>query len=500
MARPEQSASIDQPAAPATRMRTVAIVGASGYVGGRLLDAMIGSGRFSVRAIARTPSKLMQAKAESGGRLTVCRGDVSESDSLEEALRGAEAAYYLVHSMGSGPRFHETDLQGARNFGAACAAAGVGRIIYLSGLGADDEDLSEHLSSRHATGAALRESGLPVTELRAAIIVGSGSASFEIIRDLSHKLPVMVTPRWVRSRCEPIGIRDVIAYLIGVLDEPRSLGETLEIGGGDVLSYAEMMRVCATEQGRRCRILTVPVLTPRLSSYWLHLVTSVDMSIARPLIDGLRNDVVCTDTRIRGWIPLQLADYRTSVQRAIVREQTRTHRESRWTDATRPTRRSAAGARVTPNKSRFSDVRNFDSALTPEQAYARISRIGGDFGYGSTANFFWRLRGAMDRVTGGPGLRRGRPFGADLFDGDVVDFWRVEKSWPPRLLRLVAEMWVPGRAELEYRVEPRGDGGARVVQTATLTNEGLLSGIYWYAVKPVHNVVFDRLGRHLLDD
>lgn len=459
-----------------------------------MLDALIEHGEFSVRAIARTPSKLAQVEAESGGRLTVYRGDVSERDSLEEALRGSEVAYYLVHSMNSGPQFHETDLQGARNFGAACAATGVRRIIYLGGLGADDANLSEHLSSRHATGEALREQGVPVTELRAAIIVGSGSVSFEIIRDLSRKLPVMVTPRWVQSCCEPISIRDVIDYLIGVLDEPRSIGETLEIGGGDVLSYAEMMRVCAEEQGRRCRILTVPVLTPRLSSYWLHLVTSVDMIIARPLIDGLRNDVVCTDTRIREWIPLELADYRTSVRRAIVRERTRTRRESRWTDAARPTRRARAGAR------RFTDVRILDAALTPEQAFARISRIGGDFGYGSTANFLWRARGAMDRAIGGPGLRRGRPFGDQLFDGDVIDFWRVEKSWPPRMLRLVAEMRMPGRAELEFRVEPRDDGGTRVVQTATLTNESLLSVIYWCAIKPFHNIVFDRLGRHLLRD
>jgi hypothetical protein len=343
---------------------------------------------------------------------------------------------------------------------------------------------------------------VPVTELRAAIVVGSGSASFEIVRDLSRKLPVMITPRWVRSRCEPIGIRDVVSYLVAVADEPRSIGQTLDIGCGEVLSYAEMLKICAEEQGRRCWIFTVPVLTPRLSSYWLHLVTSVDMRIARPLIEGLRNDVVTRDRRIREWVPLEPAGYRQSVRRALDRERARTRRESRWTDASLPSRvRDAAPKlpRIAPHTEKFTDARGFDTTLGPEEVYARISRIGGAFGYGRTAESLWKFRGLIDRLGGGPGLRRGRPFGDELRKGDVVDFWRVVDARPGERLELVAEMRVPGEARLSWTIEPR-DGGARLVQTATLTNESLLSGLYWYSIAPAHNWVFNRMGRHLLSD
>lgn len=491
--------------------RRIAIAGAGGYVGGRLLDELIARRDVEIVAPARTPAKLEDRAIAAEGRLVVRRADVLDPDSLPPVLEGVDVAYYLVHSMDAGADFHSTDLEGARNFGAACAEAGVARIVYLSGLGAEGDSLSEHLSSRHATGDALREAGVPVTELRAAIIVGSGGASFEIVRDLSRRLPMMITPRWVRSRCEPIAIRDVVAYLVGVLDEPRTIGETLEIGGGDVLTYAEMLRICGEEQGHRCRILTVPVLTPRLSSYWLHLVTSVDMRIARPLIEGLRNDVICHDMRIREWIPLRLSDYRSSVRRALDRERERTVRESRWTDASRllgpvaahdGSERSAGRRprlRIAPGRDAFVETRRFEVPFTLEETYDRISRIGGDFGYGAAANLFWRIRGALDRLVGGPGLRRGRPFGSRLRPGDAVDMWRVAVAERPVRLAFNAEMLLPGRARLEYRIEP-ADGGVRVTQTATLTNERLLSGLYWYAVYPFHKIVFTRLGRHLLGD
>lgn len=486
-------------------MKRLAVIGATGYVGGRLLPVLLEDERFVVRALARTPEKLAAvAEGAPEGRFELVTADVQDPLSLAEALRDVEVAYYLVHSMGAGgagKSFHEADVAGARNFAQACAGAGVERIIYLSGLGAEDEELSAHLRSRHETGHALREAGVPVTELRAAIIVGSGSASFEIVRDLSRKLPVMVTPRWVRSRCEPIAIRDVLGYLAGVVDEPRSVGETLEIGGGDVLTYADMMRGCAEEQGRRCRILIVPVLTPRLSSYWLHLVTSVDVALARPLIEGLRNDVVCNDHRIREWLPRELIGYREAVRLALAREQSRTSRESRWTDASRPLRERVGRVsrlRIAPSRERLVDRRHFDTDLAPEEAWRRIARIGGDFGYGGTADRFWKLRGAIDRLIGGPGLRRGRPFGGDLHVGDAIDFWRVVGVAAPETLELGAEMVVPGEARLEFRVEPLPGGGSRVHQIASLSNDKLLSGLYWYAVAPLHNLVFERLGRHLL--
>lgn len=478
--------------------KPIAVAGASGYVGGRLLDRLLAEDR-NVRAIARNPAKL--AGRYDREQFEVVRADTENLDSLVPALDGVGVAFYLVHSLGSAGDFDAIDERSAENFARACEQNGVERIVYLSGLGSDDDKLSEHLSSRHRTGDALRRGAVPVTELRAAIIVGSGSASFEIIRDLSRKLPVMITPRWVQSRCEPIGIRDVISYLVGVLDEPRTVGETLEIGGGDVLSYADMMRICAEEQGRSAKIFSVPVLTPRLSSYWLHLVTSVDMRIARPLIEGLRNDVVCNDRRIREWIPLQLGDYRTSVQRAFERERTRTVRESRWTDAAWPEKVRSAGSRLRIRRKveRFCDQRSVNTELSQQEAFRRLSRIGGEFGYGRTADFLWRVRGLIDRLGGGPGLRRGRPFGQGLHVGDAIDFWRVSDVHEPDRLGLVAEMWVPGQARLDWRVEPDGNG-TRIVQTATLTNESLLSGLYWYAVAPLHNFVFDRLQRHLLSD
>ncbi|MBJ7457807.1 MAG: DUF2867 domain-containing protein [Thermoleophilaceae bacterium] len=473
------------------RQRRVAVIGATGYVGGRLLDRLVDDG-FEVAALARTPAKLASVVAEAEGAISVYKADVQDVDSLAEGLEGAEAAFYLVHSLGEGASFVDDDTAGARNFARACERAGVGQIIYLSGLGAEGGDLSEHLSSRHATGDALREGSVPVTELRAAIVVGSGSASFEIVRDLARKLPVMVAPKWVSSRCEPIGIRDVVSYLVGTLDEPRTIGQTLDIGCGEVLTYRRMMEICAEEQGRRCLVITVPVLTPRLSSYWLHLVTSVDMKIARPLIEGLRNDVVTQDHRIREWIDFEPADYRTSVSRALDRELGRTRRESRWTDAGLP-------AKVRPSVKAFTDSRRFDTALPPEELFRRVSRIGGGFGYGRTADILWKLRGLIDRIGGGPGLRRGRPFGGQLHTGDVVDFWRVVESKEPERLELVAEMRVPGEARLVWTIEPTARGSV-LVQTATLTNESLLSGIYWYLVAPAHNWVFNRMALHLMSD
>ncbi|MBJ7353373.1 MAG: DUF2867 domain-containing protein [Thermoleophilaceae bacterium] len=469
--------------------RRVAVIGATGYVGGRLLDRLVADG-YEVSALARTPAKLSSAVAAADGAITVHRADVQDLDSLAAGLAGAEAAFYLVHSLGAGTSFADDDTFGARNFAKACELAGVRQIVYLSGLGSEEGDLSEHLSSRHETGDALREGSVPVTELRAAIVVGSGSASFEIVRDLARKLPVMIAPKWVRSRCEPIGIRDVVTYLIGTINEPRTLGQTLDIGCGEVLTYRRMMEICAEEQGRKCVIITVPVLTPRLSSYWLHLVTSVDMKIARPLIEGLRNDVVTQDQRIREWIDFEPADYRTSVRRALDRERGRTRRESRWTDAGLP-------AKVRPSVKAFRDSRRYETTLTPEELFRRISRIGGQFGYGRAADFLWKIRGLIDRIGGGPGLRRGRPFGDTLHAGDAVDFWRVVEAEAPDHLELVAEMRVPGEARLVWTIEPT-ETGSTLVQTATLTNESLLSGLYWYGVAPAHNWVFNRMARHLM--
>ncbi|MBC7643892.1 MAG: DUF2867 domain-containing protein, partial [Thermoleophilia bacterium] len=453
------------------------------------------------------PGKLAGRSFADHPHVEVVRGDVCDADSLDIALVDVDVAYYLVHSMsGSVPDFHAADLKAARTFGAACQRAGVARIVYLSGLGAEDDDqLSEHLQSRHETGVALAEAGVPVTELRAAIVVGSGSASFEIIRDLVRKLPVMVTPRWVNSLCEPIAIRDVVTYLIRVLDEPRTIGEVLEIGSGEQLTYATLMKVLAEEMGRKVYIYTVPILTPRLSSYWLHLVTSVDVHVARPLVEGLRNDVICTDRRITEWIPIERSPYRLAVHRALDKVDAPTMRESRWTDAdsrrarvVMPVEPPKHRVRIAPNRNEWRDYHTFDTDLSADELFEHVEQLGGANGYGRSVDFLWRIRGRLDRVVGGTGLRRGRPFGTHLHPGDAVDFWRVERVRKGRELQLVAEMLVPGVARLSFRIEPLDDGGSRLHQLATLSNASLLSGLYWIAIAPLHNWVFNELGEHVV--
>lgn len=479
------------------------MAGATGYVGGRLIPELLEDGE-QVRALARTPGKLAGRAFVGHPGLEVVQGDVTDPATLGPALAGVDVAYYLVHSLGSGAGFARSDRVAAVNFGAACAAAGVSRIIYLSGLGDDDDALSEHLRSRHETGDALREAGVPVTELRAAIIVGSGSASFDIIHDLARRLPLMLTPRWVRNRCEPIAIRDVTWYLRRVLDEPRSIDETLDIGSGDVHTYEDLLRICADELGLPFRSVVVPVLSPRLSAWWLHLVTRVDRHVARPLVEGLRNDVVCHDTRIRDWLPRDLSTYRLAVRRALRKLHAPELRESRWSDAQRGPLRSPLApptrVRLFPRRDEFRDYRSFETDLPAPELYRRVALIGGDAGYGRRVDWLWRLRGLIDRTWGGPGLSRGRPFGSDLHEGDVVDFWRVERVVPDRQLRLVAEMVVPGVARLDFRIEPLDGGGSRLHQVASLSNASLWSGIYWSAIDPIHDAVFDQLGRHVVGD
>ena len=473
----------------------ILVAGATGYIGGRLIPVLLAAG-YEVRGLARTPGKLAGRVFARHPRFTAVGGNVLHRASLDEALQGVGAAFYLVHSLGAGSDFRERDLEAATTFARACAAAGTDRIIYLSGLGGAGDDLSEHLESRQATGDALRTAGVPVTELRAAVIIGSGSASFEIMRDLTRRLPAMVAPKWVSSRCEPISISDVVRYLVGCLGEPRTAGETFDIGGGTVLTYREMLRVAAEEQHRPFRMLSVPVLTPKLSSYWLHLVTSVDMQVARPLIDGLRNDVICHDHRIRELLPGDTVPYREAVRRAL--NVAVAQRQSRWQDARvdrveQPRRRF----RLAPGRSEFRDRQVFETALAADELWRRVeANFGGRGGYGAKAELLWRIRGIADRVLGGAGLRRGRPAGA-LAEGDAVDWWRVERIDTGHALGLVAEMRVPGVARLELEIEPT-DHGSRLVQTATLGNTRFASGLYWYAVAPFHDWVFRELGAHLI--
>ncbi len=478
-----------------TDSQRILVAGATGYIGGRLIPALLAAG-YEVRGLARAPGKLAGRVFASDPKFTAVGGDVLQRDSLDGALEGVDTAFYLVHSLGAGSDFHERDVRAATNFADACAAAGVARIVYLSGLGGAEDELSEHLRSRQESGDALRTGGVPVTELRAAVIIGSGSASFEIMRDLTARLPAMVAPKWVSSRCEPIAIADVVRYLVGCIAEPRTSGETFEIGGGTVLTYREMLQVAAEEQHRPFRMLSVPVLTPKLSSYWLHLVTSVDMHVARPLIDGLRNDVVTHEHRIRELLPGDLIGFREAVRRAL--NVATVERSSRWQDARYERIETPLGRfRLAPGRKAFRDRQVFETSLAADELWRRVeANFGGRGGYGAKAEVLWRIRGAADRILGGAGLRRGRPTGA-LAEGDAVDWWRVERIEPGHALCLVAEMRVPGAARLELEIEPT-DHGSRLVQTATLANTRFASGLYWFAVAPFHDWVFRELGAHLI--
>ena len=465
----------------------ILLTGASGYIGSRLAPRLRDLGH-QVIALARDPGKLA---ARGWSPANVVRGDVLDPDTLRAALEGIDVAYYLVHSMTtSGGDFAALDRQGATNFAAAAASAGVRRVIYLGGLGAGGDRLSHHLESRQETGKILRSGPVPVTELRAAIIVGSGSASFEIVRDLARRLPVMVCPRWVRSRCEPIAVDDVLAYLTGVLSAPETVGQTLEIGGGEVLSYAELMRATAAAMGRKVWIFTVPLLTPRLSAYWLNLVTSVPMSLARPLVEGLRNDVVCQDTRIREWIPFPLAPFRAAVSRALSMD-LQGEAESRWTDATT----TAASKPWTETLPLLSDLRTVLSPHPVDEVFARVRRLGGTNGW-YCANSLWSLRGALDRLVGGVGMRRGRRDPEALAVGDPVDFWRVERYEEGRILGLRAEMRLPGAARLTFLVTPNGTGPGSVLrQTAEFLPSGPWGRLYWWALAPLHTMIFGGMAR-----
>jgi uncharacterized protein YbjT (DUF2867 family) len=402
----------------------------------------------------------------------------------------------MIHSMSGSADFDQRDLQAARNFGDAARTNGVERIIYLGGLGDPATDLSKHLSSRHQTGQALREAGVPVTEFRAAIVVGSGSISFEMIRYLTERVPVMICPRWVFTRIQPIAIDDVLEYLTASLETPAALGHIVEIGGTDVITYGDMMRGYASARGLRRLLIAVPVLTPRLSSYWVHWMTPIPAGIARPLIEGLRNEVVVRDDTARRIFPaIHPLDFATAVKKALAQLEAGPV-ETTWSDALVTTEGEHAAVQLTLREGMFVERRQKTLVAPPESAFAAFSRLGGETGW-LYATWLWRIRGAFDRLAGGVGMRRGRRDPVDLRVGDALDFWRVEAVEPGRLLRLRAEMKVPGRAWLQFEALPRDPSGSRLVQTAFFAPRGLLGLLYWYGLYPIHALIFSGLVRRL---
>ncbi len=421
----------------------------------------------------------------------VVAGDVEDPASLGPVLEGVETAYYLIHSMAGGTDYRVADRRGAEAFGAAAAAAGVSRIIYLGGLGGGD-DLSAHLSSRQEVGEILAASGVPTIELRAGIVIGSGSTSFEMIRALVDRLPVMICPRWVETRTQPVAIEDVLEYLLEASDIAMEGSRIIEIGGPDRVSYGDLMHEYARQKGLRRVMIPVPLLTPHLSSLWLGLVTPVYARVGRALVEGLKNETVVRDSAALELFPeIRPRGVSEAIARALINED-REFAATRWSDAfsSGPGQRSFGGASV---GSRLVDSRQARVPLPPEDAFAPIQRIGGQQGW-YFGNSLWRLRGLLDLPFGGAGTRRGRRDPVHLLPGDTVDFWRVEAFEQDHLLRLSAEMSLPGRAWLQFEVTPAA-GGSLIRQTAIFDPVGVLGRLYWYSIWPIHGLVFNGMIR-----
>ncbi|MGW1142378.1 SDR family oxidoreductase [Streptomyces zhihengii] len=477
------------------------VTGASGYIGGRLVPQLLAAGH-RVRCLARTPAKLRDHPWAPDAE--VVQGDVTDAGSVADAMAGVDVAYYLVHALGTGSRFEETDRRAARIFAEEAAAAGVKRIVYLGGLtppGVPERELSPHLRSRAEVGRILLDGDVPTAVLRAAVIIGSGSASFEMLRYLTERLPVMVTPSWVHTRIQPIGVRDVLRYLVGCARLPGTVNRAFDIGGPDIVTYREMMSRYASIAGLRHRIIVpVPVLTPRLSSHWVGIVTPVPASIARPLTESLRHEVVCHEHDIARYVPdgpgqpLSFDDAMALALRRVREADVAT----RWSSASVP------GAPSDPlptdpdwaGGSLYEDKRQLTVDAPRESLWKVIEGIGGDNGWYSFP-LAWAVRGWLDRFVGGVGLRRGRRDAEHLRAGDSLDFWRVEEIETGRLLRLRAEMRLPGLAWLEMYAETDEDGRTTYRQRALFHPRGLFGHAYWWSVSPFHAIVFGGMARNI---
>jgi uncharacterized protein YbjT (DUF2867 family) len=472
-----------------SEQKRILVAGASGYVGGRLVPKLRERSYF-VRCLARNPDKI---KARNWAGVDIVEGDVLKPETLKASLQGIDIAYYLIHSMGTKQNFESLDVQAARNFGQAAKKTGVQRIIYLGGLADDSKALSTHLKSRQDVGKILSESGASVTELRASIIIGSGSASFEIIRDLTKKLPLMITPKWVKSLCEPIAIENVLEYLLACINDSRTIDQVLEIGGGEILSYRKMMKSIAGVMGKKIFMIPVPFLTPRLSAYWLNLVTTVPMSIAYPLVDGLRNNSICNDPRIREWIPIKLISFKDAVGNSLKSDASGVI-ESSWTEAS-----GDAGVLFSKTfKKKLQNRQIIETTIDAKKVFYTIQKIGGKVGW-FYAGWAWKLRGLFDRLIGGVGMRRGRRHPIQIRVGDPIDFWRVEKFQAQSHLKLRAEMKLPGIAWLEFKVESNSQGNTVFQQIATFEPNGWLGIFYWYILLPAHFFIFKHMAQNIIN-
>ena len=466
------------------------VLGGTGYIGGRLVPRLREAG-YRVRVLARDADRL--AAFPWGDQVEVVTGAAQDPEAMREAAEDVDVLYYLVHSMAAGPGFDRTDLQAAQTVAAAAATASIGRIVYLGGLHPAGGDLSPHLRSRVAVGEEFLHSGVPTLVLQAGVVIGSGSASFEMVRHLTEVLPYMPAPRWVRNRIQPIAVRDVLHYLLGAARVDADVNRAVDIGGPDVLRYGQMMNGYAAEAGLPQRaIASLPVFTPGLASHWVNLVTPIPRAIARPLVASLQNECVMDDRAVDDLIPPPaggLTPYRRAVRFALGRVEA-DDVETSWQDA------EVLGAPSDPlpsdpdwaGRTAYTDERSAVTTADPQRLWGVISGIGGDNGWYSTP-LLWAVRGWMDKLAGGVGLARGRRSRSRVAPGDVIDFWRVETVEEGSMLRLRAEMKVPGQAWLELRSTP-DDDGSRYDQRAVFFPRGLAGRLYWLAVLPFHGFVF----------
>lgn len=467
------------------------VTGVTGYIGGRLVPQLLKEG-YSVRVLSRDTDRLQGRPWIS--EVEVVEADVLQAETLPAALQDIDIAYYLIHSMsGKGSsEFHNRDIQAARNFGKAASKQNVDRIIYLGGLGDPDDQLSEHLASRQKTGAILRESEVSVTEFRAAIVVGSGSKSFEMVRYLTERVPMMICPSWVYSKVQPIAIRNVLQYLVSAIKKPETRDQIIEIGGSSVITYADMMKIYAEVNGLKRILIPVPVLSPTLSSHWVHWMTPIPASLARPLIEGLKNDVIVqSDKAQKLFTEITPLSYKRAVELAMERIDT-DDVETTWNDALISSKGDEEPV-VLKTKEGLNIERRIQTVNASSQhVFDTFSSLGGVKGW-PVFQWAWKLRGIIDRLVGGVGFRRGRRHPTELRVGDALDFWRVEAIKPGELLRLRAEMKVPGKAWLEFQAIKIEGQTTKLVQTAYFAPKGLFGLLYWYGIYPFHSLIFSRM-------
>ena len=469
----------------------ITVLGATGYVGGRLVPRLLEAG-YKVRAVARSASKLNCRPFAGHPNLEIVAADVLDRESLTLAISDSYAVYYLVHSMGAANKdFASTDRQAAQNLLYAAEQNQVQRLFYLGGLGEQSPELSHHLRSRQEVGEILESGSVPLTWLRAAVILGSGSASFELVRYLVDRLPVLLTPKWVRTLSQPISIRNVLDYLVGCLENPDTAGKQFDIGGPDILSYEALFRIYAQEAGLPRRlIIRIPFMNPKLSAYWINIITPVPVSLARPLFEGMRNKVVCRENSIRTYVPVRLLSCREVISRALqkIRQQ---EVDTDWSEAgqVRPPEWLAYGDAPYAGGTVLECNYKVELGCSPDEIWKVITSIGGETGW-FFADTLWRLRGLADKFFGGVGLRRGRPQTGQLRVGDALDFWRVLVVEENQSLQLLAEMKLPGEAIMQFQIQPLPNKGCELRQISRFLPHGLTGIIYWYASHPFHKYIF----------